>query len=219
MVISAEFSADSELFVPDSRRSWTRLAVAVLIGSLGSVGMWSVVVALPVVQQDFGVTRGTASLARIHQLMTEQPEIQDASGLALASTSNEFVGAIEGMREACLALDYPVVSGNVSLYNETNGRAILPTPVIGGVELSPDACDAIDLALKRDGDALILIGETCGHLGCSLYLREIEGSDDAMFPFWSADNRSLGFFAHGKLKTVAESVGRIFLDEPKPGHG
>ena len=47
----------------------------------------------------------------------------------------EFVGAIEGMREACLALDYPVVSGNVSLYNETSGSAILPTPVIGGVGL------------------------------------------------------------------------------------
>src|SRR6185295_17566207 len=63
VVISSEFSADSELFVTDSRRSWTRLAVAVLIGSLGSVGMWSVVVALPVVQTEFGANRGTASLA------------------------------------------------------------------------------------------------------------------------------------------------------------
>jgi MFS family permease len=63
VVISSEFSADSELFVPDSRRSWVRLAVAVLIGSLGSVGMWSVVVALPVVQTEFGANRGTASLA------------------------------------------------------------------------------------------------------------------------------------------------------------
>ena len=89
----------------------------------------------------------------------------------------EFIGAIEGMREACLALDYPVVSGNVSLYNETNGNPILPTPVIGGVGLIADARDAVHLALKHDGDALILIGETCGHLGCSLYLREIEGSD------------------------------------------
>jgi phosphoribosylformylglycinamidine synthase subunit PurL len=89
----------------------------------------------------------------------------------------ELVGAIEGMREACLALDYPVVSGNVSLYNETNGSPILPTPVIGGVGLVAEARDAIDLALKQDGDALILIGETSGHLGCSLYLREIEGSE------------------------------------------
>jgi len=89
----------------------------------------------------------------------------------------ELVGAIEGMREACLALEYPVVSGNVSLYNETNGSAILPTPVIGGVGLLANVRNAVDLALKRDGDALILIGETGGHLGCSLYLREIEGSE------------------------------------------
>jgi phosphoribosylformylglycinamidine synthase subunit PurL len=89
----------------------------------------------------------------------------------------EFVGVIEGMREACIALDYPVVSGNVSLYNETEGNAILPTPVMGGVGLIADARDAVDLALKRDGDVLILIGATGGHLGCSLYLREIEGRE------------------------------------------
>jgi phosphoribosylformylglycinamidine synthase len=89
----------------------------------------------------------------------------------------QFVGAIEGMREACLALDYPVVSGNVSLYNETSGRAILPTPVIGGVGLIADAATAVDLALKRDGDVVILIGDTGGHLGASLYLREIEGRE------------------------------------------
>ena len=63
MVISSEFSQESELFVLDSRRAWGRLAVAVLIGSLGSVGMWSVVVALPVVQTEFAASRGTASLA------------------------------------------------------------------------------------------------------------------------------------------------------------
>ncbi len=63
MVISSEFTQESELFVPDSRRAWIQLAVAVLIGSLGSVGMWSVVVALPVVQTEFAASRGTASLA------------------------------------------------------------------------------------------------------------------------------------------------------------
>ena len=63
VAISSRFTADSEMFVPDSRRAWARLAVAVLIGSLGSVGMWSVVVALPVVQGEFGASRGTASLA------------------------------------------------------------------------------------------------------------------------------------------------------------
>ena len=89
----------------------------------------------------------------------------------------QFVGAIEGIREACLALDYPVVSGNVSLYNETSGNAILPTPVIGGVGLIENARQAVDAALKHDGDTLILIGETRGHLGASLYLREIEGRE------------------------------------------
>jgi phosphoribosylformylglycinamidine synthase len=89
----------------------------------------------------------------------------------------QFVGVIEGMRAACIALDYPVVSGNVSLYNETSGAAILPTPVIGGVGLIADAKEAVTLALKNEGNALILIGETQGHLGCSLYLREIEGDE------------------------------------------
>ncbi len=63
VVISSEFSPEVAMFIPDSRRAWLRLVVAVVIGSLGSVGMWSVVVALPVVQTDFGATRGTASLA------------------------------------------------------------------------------------------------------------------------------------------------------------
>ena len=94
----------------------------------------------------------------------------------------QFVGAIEGMREACQALAYPVVSGNVSLYNETSGRAILPTPVIGGVGLIADARSAVDFALKHEGDALILIGDTRGHLGASLYLREIEGREDGLPP-------------------------------------
>ncbi|HEX3535565.1 MAG TPA: phosphoribosylformylglycinamidine synthase subunit PurL [Stellaceae bacterium] len=94
----------------------------------------------------------------------------------------EFAGVVEGMRAACSALDYPVVSGNVSLYNETSGAAILPTPVIGGVGLIADAAKAVDLSLKSDGNALILIGETTGHLGASLYLRHIEGRDDGPPP-------------------------------------
>jgi phosphoribosylformylglycinamidine synthase II len=113
----------------------------------------------------------------------------------------EFVGVIEGMREACLALNYPVVSGNVSLYNETNGSAILPTPVIGGVGLVADATEAVDLALKHDGDALILIGKTGGHLGCSLYLREIEGSDAGPPPAVDlAAERRNGDFVRGEIR-------------------
>jgi phosphoribosylformylglycinamidine synthase len=94
----------------------------------------------------------------------------------------EFAGAIEGMRAACLALDYPIVSGNVSLYNETSGNAIWPTPVIGGVGLIENAASAVDFALKRDGNALFLIGDTSGHLGASLYLREIEGREEGAPP-------------------------------------
>jgi phosphoribosylformylglycinamidine synthase II len=94
----------------------------------------------------------------------------------------QFVGCIEGMRAACLALDYPVVSGNVSLYNETNGKGILPTPAIGGVGLLSDATKTVGLAFKRTGDTVILIGETKGHLGASLYLREIAGREDGAPP-------------------------------------
>jgi phosphoribosylformylglycinamidine synthase len=94
----------------------------------------------------------------------------------------QFVGAIEGMREACLALDYPVVSGNVSLYNETNGTGILPTPVVGGVGLLANVGKSVSLGLKRAGESLVLIGETKGHLGASLYLREIAGREDGAPP-------------------------------------
>src|SRR5882757_11550419 len=63
VVISSHFTRDSELFVPDSRQAWTRLAVAVMIASVGAVGMWSVVVVMPVVQAEFAATRGAVSLA------------------------------------------------------------------------------------------------------------------------------------------------------------
>jgi phosphoribosylformylglycinamidine synthase subunit PurL len=113
----------------------------------------------------------------------------------------QFVGAIEGIREACLALDYPVVSGNVSLYNETRGKAVLPTPVIGGVGLISDPPRAIDLALKRDGDSLILIGETRGHLGSSLYLREIEGREEGQPPRVDlASERRNGDFVRAEIR-------------------
>jgi phosphoribosylformylglycinamidine synthase len=94
----------------------------------------------------------------------------------------QFAGCIEGMAEACRALAYPVVSGNVSLYNETNGQGILPTPVIGGVGLLDDVTHHMSVALKGAGHALILIGATQGWLGASLYLREIAGREDGAPP-------------------------------------
>jgi phosphoribosylformylglycinamidine synthase subunit PurL len=81
----------------------------------------------------------------------------------------QFVGAIKGMDEACRVLDYPVVSGNVSLYNETNGVGIPPTPAIGGVGLIPDVAHMATIALKADGELIVVIGREAGHLGQSLY--------------------------------------------------
>ncbi len=88
----------------------------------------------------------------------------------------QFAGCIRGMAAACTALDFPVVSGNVSLYNETEGRAILPTPAIGGVGVIEDAAQAVGLALPEGCD-LVLVGETRGWLGQSLWLREVAGQE------------------------------------------
>ncbi len=88
----------------------------------------------------------------------------------------QFAAAVRGMGAACIALDFPVVSGNVSLYNETQGRAILPTPAIGGVGVLEDARHAVGLALTSGLD-LVLIGTTIGWLGQSLWLREIAGQE------------------------------------------
>ena len=84
----------------------------------------------------------------------------------------QFVGAIKGIGAAVAALDMPIVSGNVSLYNETDGSGILPTPTIGAVGLIADADDAIT-GLAREGHMAILIGETNGHLGQSALLAEV----------------------------------------------
>jgi phosphoribosylformylglycinamidine synthase subunit PurL len=117
----------------------------------------------------------------------------------------QFAGCIEGMRAACLALDYPVVSGNVSLYNETNGTGILPTPTIGGVGILADASKSVGIALKNPGDTLILIGTTKGHLSCSLYLREVLGREDGPPPSidLAAERR------HGEFVREQIAAGRI----------
>jgi phosphoribosylformylglycinamidine (FGAM) synthase-like enzyme len=94
----------------------------------------------------------------------------------------QFVGCIDGMRDACNALDYPVVSGNVSFYNETNGQGILPTPAIGGVGLIDHIDQICNLALKADGETIVVIGDTHGHLGMSIYLREVEHREDGTPP-------------------------------------
>ena len=111
----------------------------------------------------------------------------------------QFAAAVRGMASACTALDFPVVSGNVSLYNETRGRAILPTPAIGGVGVLDDAAQAVGLALRPDLD-LVLVGDTRGWLGQSLWLREIAGREDgAPPPVDLAAERRNGDFVRGAI--------------------
>jgi phosphoribosylformylglycinamidine synthase len=94
----------------------------------------------------------------------------------------QFVLAVRGIGDACRALDFPVVSGNVSLYNETNGQAILPTPAIGGVGLMADVSRHASLSFKAAGETILVIGDTKGHLGQSLYLRELHGREEGPPP-------------------------------------
>ena len=94
----------------------------------------------------------------------------------------QIVRAIDGMAEACRVLDFPVVSGNVSLYNETSGAAIPPTPTVGGVGLIPDYGQRADFAGLEAGMSLVLVGETRGELGASMYLREVLGREDGAPP-------------------------------------
>jgi phosphoribosylformylglycinamidine synthase subunit PurL len=113
----------------------------------------------------------------------------------------QLVGCIRGIAEACRALDFPVVSGNVSLYNETNGRAILPTPTIGGVGLLEDIAHSATIGFKTEAEALLLLGETQGWLGQSLYLRDICGAEEgAPPPVDLAAERRTGDFVRGLIR-------------------
>jgi phosphoribosylformylglycinamidine synthase len=119
----------------------------------------------------------------------------------------EFVGAVKGMAEACTALAFPVVSGNVSLYNETNGIAIPPTPAIGGIGLISDVAKMATLALKHDGDLLILIGSEGHHLGQSLY-QELAtgGTEGAPPPVDLEAERRAGDFVRGLIRRAVVSA-------------
>jgi len=117
---------------------------------------------------------GARPLAVTDNLNFGNPERQEIMG--------QFVGCIKGIGAACRALDFPVVSGNVSLYNETSGQGIPPTPTIGAVGLIDDLDATATIAFKIAGEAIVLIGETSGHLGASLYLREIAKRHDGTPP-------------------------------------
>jgi phosphoribosylformylglycinamidine synthase len=112
----------------------------------------------------------------------------------------QLVRAIEGMALACRDLDFPVVSGNVSLYNETDGRAIPPTPAVGAVGLLADWRARAGYAAMAPGDTLLLVGVTRGELGASLYLRECLGREDGAPPATDlAAERRNGDFVRGLI--------------------
>ncbi len=96
----------------------------------------------------------------------------------------QIVAAIEGMAEACRVLEFPVISGNVSLYNETDGQAILPTPTIGGVGIIENLERRADANAMQAGDLVVMIGDAHreGHLGQSMFLREVMGREEGPAP-------------------------------------
>ncbi|MBC7282243.1 phosphoribosylformylglycinamidine synthase subunit PurL [Hoeflea sp.] len=117
---------------------------------------------------------GAEPLAATDNLNFGNPERPEIMG--------QLVMAIQGIGEACRALDFPIVSGNVSLYNETNGEAILPTPTIGGVGLIPDWSRMARIGGAKEGDAVILIGGDGSHLGQSAWMRDCLGRSEGAPP-------------------------------------
>jgi phosphoribosylformylglycinamidine synthase len=117
---------------------------------------------------------GARPLALTDNLNFGSPERPEIMG--------QLVGCIRGIAEACKALDFPVVSGNVSLYNETEGRPILPTPTIGAVGVIADIAKAVGSRLTQAGLGIVLVGDTKGWLGQSLYLREACGREEGAPP-------------------------------------
>ncbi len=152
---------------------------------------------------------GARPLALTDNLNFGNPERPEIMG--------QLVGCIRGIAAACTALSFPVVSGNVSLYNETKfsgedlGRAILPTPTIGGVGLIGDFTKSMTLAFKAEDEAILLVGETQGWLGQSLYLREVCGREEGAPPpvDLGAEERHAKFLTrliHGGYVTAAHDV-------------
>lgn len=117
---------------------------------------------------------GSEPLAATDNLNFGNPEKPEIMG--------QFVGCIKGIGEACRELNFPIVSGNVSLYNETHGEAILPTPAIGGVGLLPDVSVRAGAAFANEGDAIVVIGGKGTHLGASQYLADVLGREDGAPP-------------------------------------
>ena len=135
---------------------------------------------------------GALPLAATDNLNFGNPERPEIMG--------QFVKAIEGVGEACSALGFPIVSGNVSLYNETNGEAILPTPTIAGVGLIADWANMARVGGAKDGDAVVLFGGDGAHLGQSAYMRDcLEQTDGPPPPVDLAIERRNGDFIRSAI--------------------
>ena len=137
---------------------------------------------------------GGTPLAITNCLNFGNPERPDIMG--------QFVGCLEGMADACRALDYPIVSGNVSLYNETNGSGIMPTPAIGGVGIMADSSKMATVAFKEEAQTILLVGETKDELGVSLYQQHVAGENSGQPPFVDLDiERRNGDFIRNLIET------------------
>lgn len=124
------------------------------------------------------ISVGAKPLATTDNMNFGNPEKPEIMG--------QFVGAIKGISAAVSALDMPIVSGNVSLYNETDGAGILPTPTIGAVGIISHENDLIS-GQVRDGHVALVVGETAGHLGQSALLAEVFGRTDGDAPHVDLD--------------------------------
>ena len=116
----------------------------------------------------------------------------------------QFVLAIEGLKDACEHFNIPIVSGNVSFYNETNGLSIYPTPMLGMVGLIDEADRAMTQWFRDEGDAIVLLGKTREDLGGSEYLKVLQHREQGSPPFLSLDiEKALQDFA---LKVIHEGL-------------
>lgn len=148
---------------------------------------------------------GATPLALTDNLNFGNPERPEYMG--------QFVGCLQGIGEAAAALDFPIVSGNVSLYNETQGAGILPTPAIGGVGVIADVAKSSQTGFARAGDAILLVGDTRGWLGQSAYLRDICGRmDGAPPPVDLAAERRNGDFVRGLVLSGRASAAHDLSD-------
>ena len=137
------------------------------------------------------ISVGSKPLAITNCLNFGSPEKPEVMG--------EFVECIEGMKEACEFLNFPVVSGNVSFYNETNSKSIFPTPVIGGIGIFENLKKIINMKSKKVGNLIIIIGKTLGHMEQTAFMRDIYSINEGCPPEVNLVNEKNNGLAVSKL--------------------